>query len=119
MDFPELVHEAVPHRAAAFGQQLSTDGQRGRCRPVPGAPRPELGQYRHELDRGLGQAVRGPLPWACLRAGKQPGADQVPKALRENVGGDSLLRSGQQLPEVPAVAEHDVSQHQQAPAVTE
>src|SRR6202022_563403 len=37
----------------------------------------------------------------------------------QDVGGDPLLGACQQLPEVAAMAEHHVPQHEQAPAVTE
>jgi hypothetical protein len=84
---------------------------------VPGSPGAELGQYRDELDRGFGEAVCGPLSGAGVVAGEQPGVGEPPEAVGKDVGGDLLLRAGEQLAEVAAVAEHHVPQHPRLPVV--
>src|SRR5579862_7928390 len=54
-----------------------------------------------------------------LRAGDQASRGQPPKAVRQDVGGDALFRVRQQLAEVSPVAEHQVADDDQAPAVAE
>jgi hypothetical protein len=87
---------------------------------VPAAPRPHLGEQRHELDGSLGQAVDRFLPVGRVVALRQhPGLDQPLQAVGQDVGGDALLRLVEQLAIVAPVAEHEVADDDQAPAIAE
>src|SRR4051812_11881054 len=54
--------------------------------------------------------------WIVL-TGQQPLTHEPLQAIGEDVGGNSLLRKGEQLPEVPAIPEHDVANDDHAPAI--
>src|SRR5207253_2478728 len=60
-----------------------------------------------------------PAPRTGVFAGQQAGGDEPFEPIGEDVGGDALIRPGEQLAEVAPVAEHHVTQHEQAPAVAE
>src|SRR6185437_15611457 len=117
MDRPQLGHELIPQRRAAGGEQFRAHPQPFRGRAVVHTPLAELREDRHQLDRRLGQAVGGPPPRPRVLAGEQAGAHQPLEPVGEDVGGDSLFGAGEQFPEVAPVAEHDVPQDEQAPAV--
>ena len=52
-------------------------------------------------------------------AGEDPRVDEPHEAVGEDVRSDALDRPGEQRPEVAAVAEDDVAQHEQRPAISE
>lgn len=52
-----------------------------------------------------------------VATGYQSGFLQAPQPVGQNVRGYPLLRPGQQLAEVTAVAEHQVADNDQAPAI--
>jgi hypothetical protein len=79
----------------------------------------ECGHDGDELDRGLGEAVFGASAAASLRPGWQAVGDQPPEAVGEDVRGDCLFGAFLQDVEVPPVAEHDIAQDQQRPAVAD
>jgi glyoxylase-like metal-dependent hydrolase (beta-lactamase superfamily II) len=115
----KLVHELLPERGAALLEQLGANAQRAACRPVPQSPAAELREHGHELDSGLRQAVARPLPGSGVLAGEQAQLDESPKPVGEDIGSDPLFRAGLQFPEIPAVSEDDVTEDEQAPAITE
>src|SRR6266508_3246593 len=83
------------------------------------APVAERDHDREHLDARLGERVCRALPTAGVVAGEQPGGHKLLEAAGEDVGGDALLGSGDQLAEVAAIAEHDVAQHERRPRVAE
>jgi hypothetical protein len=83
------------------------------------APPAEYGHDRDELDRGLGETVFGAVTAAGLRPGEETVGDQLPEAVGEDVRGDSLFRAFLQDAEVSPVAEYDIAQDQQRPAVAD
>ena len=85
---------------------------------VSEAPVAERNHDGEHLDARLGERVRHPLPTAGVVAGEQPGGHELLEAAGEDVGRDALLGAGDQFAEVPAIAEHDVAQHEHRPRVT-
>src|SRR6185503_8626315 len=99
--------------------QLRADAELLRDGEVLEAPGRHLGENRQQLDALLGETgdrlllVRGivrPADYALLDEAFQP--------VGQDVGGDAFLRLGQQLAEMPAVAEDHVANDEQAPFVT-
>ena len=117
---PELRHESLPHFRTALLQELRPDRKFIRHLRVPPPPGAHLRQQRHELDRRLGQAVDALLPVRGVVASRQQSRfDEALQPVGEDVGRDPLLRMREQLAKMPARAEHDVADHDQAPAVAE
>src|SRR5262249_13000514 len=102
-----------------FFEQFGANAQCGARAPVAKSPAAELGEHRYELDRGFGQAVARALAGSRVLAGEQSGVDESLEPVGENIRGDSLDRIGLQFPEIAAVAEDDVAENEQAPAITE
>jgi hypothetical protein len=71
-------------------EQLGASVQCAARRPVAKAPAAELREHGHELDRGFGQAVAGPLAGSRVFAGEQSRRDESLESVRENIRGDPL-----------------------------
>ena len=74
---------------------------------------------RHGLDPGFRQAEASALPPAGGAPGEDPGVEEPLEAVGEDVRRDALDRAGEQRAEVAAVAEDDVAQDEQRPAISE
>ena len=87
-------------------------------RQVLEAPGRHLGEHGQQLDALLGEAVDRLLLVARVVG---PADDALPgeplQPVGQDVGGDALLGLGEQLAEMPAVAEDHVADDEQAPFV--
>jgi hypothetical protein len=87
---------------------------------VPPPPGAHLGQKRHELDRRFGEAVDRLLTVTRVVApGQEAGLDETLQPVRQDVRGDPLFRAPEHFPEAPTIAEHDVADDDQAPAIAQ
>src|SRR3546814_14512305 len=87
---------------------------------MPASPRADHRKDRHQLDRPLGEAVDGLLAMAgVVLSGYQPEGDEAFEPRSEYVRGDPLLGMRQKIAKMPAVAEHDVADDDEAPPVAQ
>jgi hypothetical protein len=120
MKMPQLVHELGPELGAAFLEELCAHRQfvrSGRVAPSPGA---HLCQERHELDGFLGQADDLLLLMRRIWAGgEEAGLGQLLQPVGQDVGRDAFDRVVEQVAVMPPVAEHDVADDDEAPAIAQ
>ena len=115
----ELVHELLDERRTLIAHELLPAPELGAAGAPVEAPVAEGVDDRKRLDAGFGEAVASALPAGGGAAGEDPRIDEPHEAVGEDVRGDALDRPGEQRPEVAAVAEDDVAQHEQRPAISE
>ena len=102
-----MTHQVLP------GPQLR------RARAPVEAPAAERVDDRQGLDAGLGEAVPDPLSSRRIVADEDACGDESLQPVGEDVRGDPLEGPGEQLTEVAAVPEDDVTQHEHRPVVAE
>ena len=100
-------------------KHLGTPAQRGGGGEVPQTPPSELGQHGHEFDGCFGQAVGGALAGTGVVPSEQTRCDEIAQPTGQDVRRDALFVLALQRPEVAAVLEHDVAQHDDAPPVAQ
>jgi hypothetical protein len=115
----KLVHELLDERRALLAHELVPVPElRAAGAPVE-APVADGANDRKRLDTGFREAVASALPPRRGAAGEDSRLDEPHEAVGEDVRSDAFGRTGEQRPEVAAVAEDDVAQHEQRPAISE
>src|SRR5215213_8464508 len=119
MAHPKLVHQLLDERRTLIAHELLPAPELVAAgAPVEG-PVAEGVDDRKSLDTRFSEAVASALPPRCGAAGEDPCLDEPHQAVGEDVRRDALDGPGEQRPEVAAVAEDDVAQHEQRPAISE
>jgi glutathione S-transferase len=120
MEVAQFVHEGVPEFRPPLLKQLSPDGEFAAGLCVAAAPSTHLSQQWQELNGGFGEAV---YPFLTVRrigrAAEQAGGGKAFKAISEDVGGDALFAFAMELAVGAAVAEHNVTNDDEAPWIAE
>lgn len=115
----EFVHELLDERRALIAHELLPAPELVAARAPVEAPVAEGVDDRESLDASFRETVASALPPRGGAAGEDPCVDEPYEAVGEDVRSDALDRPGEQRPEVAAVAEDDVAQHEQRPAISE
>jgi hypothetical protein len=116
MEEARLLHESLPERRAAIGEQFGADRHVLAHRQEAPAPIARRGDDGHQRNPDLGQAVDALLlVGGAVAARDLP--DQALQPVGEDVRGYALVRFRQELARMPAVTEHHVAQDDRAPAV--
>src|SRR5690349_6053335 len=115
----KLVHEFLDERRTLVAHELLPDPEFGAAGAPVESPVSEGIDDRESLDTRFGEAVAGTLPPRRGAAGEDSRLHEPHEAVGEDVRRDALDRPGEQRPEVAAIAEDDVAQHEHRPAISE
>src|ERR1700733_381088 len=118
MDAAQLSHKGIPHPLSALFQQLCADRKFRGNRSMPASPRPHLCQQRDQLNRRFGEAVDRLLLMRRIVSFREQAILNKPlQAVSQNVGGNPFIGQIQQLSIMTAIAEHHITDNDQAPAI--
>lgn len=117
-------HKSIPHALVSFLNKLPAERLSGRwvlrSRGMLPCPGNHVSHQGNEFYRSLGEAVNGLLfVRGIFPSGQQSDTHQAVEPVRQNVGSNALFGKPQQIIVVPAIAEHDIPDYNEAPAVAQ